>query len=75
MSERGPDVQGAGSEHEHVGFANPVDGGWAGYCGACHTCDWTGPTYAQKGPAQADAAVHEALANGVQEFERWRGAA
>lgn len=43
----------------HAAYADPIGGGWDGYQGACHDCDWrAAEVHSDKDKARADAGAH-----------------
>ena len=67
----------------HQAYANPLDGGWAGFQAACWDCDWTGTEFlwgeegfgteegrAHKRNAHREAREHEATASPVRSCSR-----
>jgi hypothetical protein len=62
------DAPSAEAACDHAYYADPIDGGWEGYEGACHDCDWrSGNVTADKGKARDDARrYHESLVEPAQ---------
>lgn len=62
-------------ERQHQAYADPLDGGYGGYQGACHDCDWRGKVFPRtrmpqphiKREAREEATAHEEAAGLVLE--------
>lgn len=53
---------------EHEAYAHPVGGGWDGYQGRCHDCEWRAPVVHPRGSkpmAQRDAQAHRWAADPI----------